>query len=126
MAAAAISRVKLDTSIPTHLARQRGPGSSRRRLCRLRALGEQGLEVELAEQRIGPGLAGAAVRQLSPFDRAGGQRDELAERLGDLGGGGDLGEGLAELGRLRRRLGIGGDADVDLALDRSLEILAAD
>ena len=52
--------------------------------------------------------------------------EQLAERLRQLGRLGDLGERLAELGRLRGGLGVERQDDVDLALDRMLEILAAD
>src|SRR5580765_1140828 len=109
------------------------PPSSRRpavrRSCRggrlLGLLSDERLEAaELAEQRTAArrarlvlALGGALIH---------GQREQLVERLRQLGGLGHLGERLAELGRLGGSLRIEWEGDVHLALDRMLEILAAD
>src|SRR5438309_6061142 len=91
----------------------------------LRRLGEQSLEIQLVHQRhrrLGV-LERPALRRV---DRRDGVLDELRQRLGQLCSGRDLRKGLAELGGLDRDLRIERDGNVDLALDRLLEILAGD
>ncbi len=88
------------------------------------ASSDERLEIpELAEQRAGGRRGVARALGSAGVDR---QAEQLVERLRQLGRLGHLGERLAELGGLAGGLGVERQDDVDLALDRMLEILAAD
>src|SRR5687768_5911116 len=94
-----------------------GPG------LRLVLLGQQRLEVEAAEQRFlarrgtfGRFLVGGADHALG----------ELAVRLAGLARAVGVGERLAELGSVGRGLEVERHGEVDLSLDRSLEVRLAD